>query len=122
VIVNLPVGMAIQRLLPRSGQFSDDQRKSLCDYFGSPDWEALLYHDATDLFGEKTRSKIESSGDRLAKWYRARLKELFGFSTMPRLITNNQGGHLYYLIHAGPNETGVKIANEVLMKSGKLVR
>lgn len=122
VIINFPVGMALQRLLPRSGAFSDEQRRKLTEYFGSPDWEGLLYEDSEDFFGETTRTKVADSGDRLAKWYRGQLKNLFGYATMPRLITNKQGGHLYYLIHAGPNATGVKIADDVLMKSGKLIR
>jgi three-Cys-motif partner protein len=122
VIINFPVGMAIQRLLPRSGKFSEEQRAKLTQYFGSAEWEPLLYHASTDLFGEASLNKVSDSGDRLAKWYRDRLKELFGFATLPRLITNRQGGHLYYLIHAGPNQTGVKIANDVLMKSTKAIR
>lgn len=122
VIINFPVGMAIQRLLPRSGQFSEEQRSKLTQYFGSSEWEQLLYRASTDLFGEASLSKVSDSGDHLAKWYRTRLRDLFGFATLPRLITNRQGGHLYYLIHAGPNETGVKIANDVLMKSTKVVR
>lgn len=122
VIINFPVGMAIQRLLPRSGRFSEEQRLKLTEYFGSPEWEPLLYEDAKDLFGEVTRTKTANSGDQLAKWYRGRLRDLFGHAALPRLITNGQGGHLYYLLHAGPNATGVKIANEVLMRSAKLVR
>ncbi len=122
VIVNFPVGMAIQRLLPKSSQFSAQQRKRLTEYFGAPDWEALLYAESSDLFGGTVRTKVSDSGNRLAKWYRDRLRQAFGHATMPRLITNRQGGHLYYLLHAGPNETGVKIASDVLMKGGKLVR
>ena len=38
------------------------------------------------------------------------------------LITNTVGGPLYYLIHAGPNATGSKIASEVLERPAKARR
>jgi three-Cys-motif partner protein len=113
VIVNLPVGMAIQRLLPNSGDFSPEKRQRLSEYFGSSDWEAVLYENSSSLFGE-TRSKRGDSGELLAKWYANRLEAAFGFSAPPRLIRNSAGGHLYYLLWAGPNATGKKIATHVL--------
>ncbi|MEQ8179165.1 MAG: three-Cys-motif partner protein TcmP [Amphiplicatus sp.] len=122
IIVNFPVGMAIQRLLPKHGQFSDDQRSKLTAYLGSPEWESLLYQEAPDLFGEVKRSKVDASGDKLAMWYRDKIKSAFGHATFPRLITNQQGSHLYYLIHAGPKDLGVKIASDVLFKGRPIIR
>lgn len=122
VIVNFPVGMAIQRLLPKHGQFSKAQRKKLSSYFGSDEWETLLYKESIDLFGEQSRSKVDASGGKLAMWYRNRMKNAFGFASLPRLITNQQGSHLYYLIHAGPKEVGVNIANDVLFKGRPIIR
>jgi len=113
VIVNLPIGMAIQRLLPNSGEFTPEMRKRLSEYFGSPEWEDLLYDKSSSLFGE-TRTKRGDSGELLAKWYAQRLEATFGFSAPPRLIRNSAGGHLYYLLWAGPNATGRTIATHVL--------
>lgn len=121
IFLNLPVGMAIQRLLPRSGKFTKEQKEKLTEYFGSPEWEDIIYHKTTDLFGEENASKADGSGERLALWYQKRLENVFGFSPAPRLITNSHGTHLYYLLFAGPNETGAKIASHVL-KQGKLVK
>jgi len=122
VIINLPVGMAIQRLLPRSGKFSDEQRQKLTAYFGSPEWEDKIYERSKDLFGEETTSKSGDSGERLALWYRERLQKAFGFSSPPRLIKNSRGSHLYYLLFAGPNKTGAKIAEHVLNQGSSLNR
>jgi three-Cys-motif partner protein len=119
IILNLPVGMAIQRLLPKSGQFSEERKLMLTDYFGSSDWEKIVYEDQTGLFGEQ-RIKKRDAGQQLAKWYQRRLKQAYGYSSKPRLITNTQGSHLYYLLWAGPNQTGAKIASEVL-KQGKVI-
>ncbi len=120
IILNLPVGMAIQRLLPKSGQFTEDRKQMLTDYFGSPDWEAIVYEDQCGLFGEQQRRKKSDAGHQLAKWYQKRLKQAYGYSSKPRLITNTQGSHLYYLLWAGPNKTGAKIASDVL-KQGKVI-
>ena len=120
VIVNLPVGTAIQRLLPRAGQFTSLQRERLTVYFGSSDWEEVVYETRNDLFGDKQVSKVADAGTRLAIWYRSRLNSAFGFSAPPRLIRNSQGGHLYYLIFAGPNKTGAKIA-EYIMRQGESI-
>jgi len=118
ILLNLPVGMAIQRFLPKSGQFSNEQREYLNEYFGSTEWEEIIYEKSTDLFGGENTTKLQDSGERLALWYRDRLKRAFGFCPPPRLITNTRGTHLYYLLFAGPNETGARIAAHVL-KQGK---
>jgi three-Cys-motif partner protein len=114
VIINLPVGMAIQRLLPRSGRISESQRLMLSSYFGSEEWEEVIYRESTDLFGEARIEKIEKSGEKLAKWYGKRLKAAFGYVSRPRLIRNSRRSHLYYLLFAGPKRVGARIADHVL--------
>jgi three-Cys-motif partner protein len=113
VFINFPVGMAIQRLLPRSGRFTDKQRVKLEEYFGHPSWYAEVYSTEPGLFEAELRKRSDA-GIRLLAWYRARLKSAFGHVSTARLITNSKGGHLYYLVFAGPNATGAKIASHVL--------
>lgn len=113
VFINFPVGMAIQRLLKRSGTFTDKERAKLDDYFGSPDWRQQLYETQPGLFGD-VEEKLAGSGNRLVTWYRDRLRAAFGHVSAPHLVRNSRGGHLYYLIHAGPNATGARIASDVL--------
>ena len=50
VLINFPVGMAIQRLLKRSGEFTDKQRARLDSYFGSTEWFDLLYETKFRFF------------------------------------------------------------------------
>ena len=76
VFINFPVGMAIQRLLKRSGQFTSRERNKLDQYFGTDEWYNLLYERANDMFGENITKK-QNSGDVLVKWYRERLKKVF---------------------------------------------
>jgi three-Cys-motif partner protein len=115
VIVNFPLGMAIQRLLKKSGDIPEGWQISLDVFFGSPDWRNLAYEESTDLFGPK-KSKASNSAERLLQWYRGRLKAIFGHVSTPRLIKNTRGNPLYYLIWAGPNKKGLEGANYILGK------
>lgn len=114
VIVNFPVGTTLQRLLQRQGKISPKRQKLLDDFLGSPDWRSVVYETKETLFGPETQ-KTEDSGEKLARWYASRMKSLFGYGSQPHLICNTHGGHLYYLIFAGPNETGAKIAKDILL-------
>ena len=121
VLINFPVGMAIQRLLKRSGEFTDKERARLDSYFGTSEWFDLLYEKTSDLFGDQV-DKLSHSGDVLVKWYRNRLKSVFGYVTEAREVQTDSGRPLYYLMFAGPNETGARIANDVLRQGARRVR
>ena len=115
VVINFPLGMAIQRVLPRSGVVPSQWSASLDRLFGSHDWHEQVYQQRSDLFGFGIE-KRKDAGLRLLEWYRCRLKEAFGFVSPPKLIRNTRGGHLYYLIWAGPNRLGLKGAHYILSK------
>ena len=121
VLINFPVGMAIQRLLKRSGEFNKKERKKLNRYFGTEEWYDLLYRREADLLGDH-RAKVQQSSDVLVRWYRDRLKNVFGHVSDAREIQDTLGRPLYYLIFAGPNETGARIANNVLNQGARQVR
>jgi three-Cys-motif partner protein len=115
VLLNFPVGMAIQRLLPRDPDRITDKRRAMLDeYFGSPEWFDVIYPTIKTLYGEDTPKKLEKSGKPLLEWYQNRLKHAFGFVSKAALFRNTRGGHLYYLLLASHNQTGVKIANHIL--------
>lgn len=115
IFLNFPVGMAIQRLLLRQPErFTDAQRRRLDEYFGSPDWFTALYKRRRTLFGDDEQEKTDESGKALLTWYRGRLGTLFSHVSRAALIRNTRGGHLYYLMLASHNGTGVRIANDIL--------
>jgi three-Cys-motif partner protein len=116
VIINFPLGMAINRMLPKDGDVPDGWQISLDTLFGSPDWRKIVYQDGHDLFGPKKR-KAKNTSEKLLAWYRERLKALFGHVSTPQLIKNTRGNPLYFLIWAGPHATGLKGANHILGKS-----
>jgi three-Cys-motif partner protein len=119
VLVNFPLGMAIQRFLVRSGDIPTGWRETLDSFFGSRDWWQHAYEDSEDLFGPKSL-KLKDSGLRLLEWYRSRLKDVFGHVSPGRLIRNTQGGHLYYLVWAGPHRKGLDGAKHILSKGEKV--
>jgi three-Cys-motif partner protein len=113
VLINFPMGMAIRRMMPRSGDIPDGWGISLDAFFGSPDWRLHAYKETRSLFGQQS-SKLIDSEVRLLEWYRERLRDAFGFVSEAQLITNTRGGRLYYLIWAGPRQEGLKGANYIL--------
>lgn len=121
VMINFALGMAIQRALPRNAVLSPGWREAHDRFFGSPGWYSQVYEEHTDLLGSKTE-KRKDAGARLLEWYRERLKAAFGHVSPARLIKNTKGGHLYYLIWAGPHPLGLKGAHHILSKGEKVER
>ncbi|MCC6336592.1 MAG: three-Cys-motif partner protein TcmP [Myxococcales bacterium] len=115
VFINFPLGMAIQRLLKTSASFNEAERRKLDTYFGDPNWFDVVYQrQNADMFGEVKTTKGKDAARKLLGWYRARLKRHFGHVSPGYLVKNSVGGDLYYLLFAGPNSTGAKIASHVL--------
>ena len=121
VMINFTLGMAIQRVLPRSAELRRGWRETLDRFFGSPDWYSQVYEEKADLLGTKTE-KRRDAGQCLLEWYRGRLKVAFGHVSPARLIKNTKGGHLYYLIWAGPHSKGLDGARYILSKGERVGR
>ena len=121
VMINFPLGMALRRMMPNSGDVPAGWQISLDAFFGSADWRRHAYEEGVDLLGKRI-SKTADSEDRLLAWYRGRLKDLFGHVSEAQLVTNTRGGRLYYLIWAGPHEAGLKGANYILTMKTRLPR
>ena len=115
------MGMAIQRLLKKSGQFTPKERRKLDQYFGTDEWYDQLYEREQGLLG-KNITKIQNSGDVLVRWYLKRLRGVFPHVSAAREIQNPKGRPLYYLIFAGPNATGAKIANYVFKQGARRIQ
>lgn len=119
VLINFPFGMAVNRLLTRSGSIDATWQASLDQFFGSRDWRTIVYEETRDLFGSR-RNKVDDAGGQIVRWYRDRLQKVFGHVSTARLIRNTRGNPLYYLIWAGPNATGLKGAEYILSKGERL--
>ncbi|MBI1902455.1 MAG: three-Cys-motif partner protein TcmP [Planctomycetia bacterium] len=114
ILLNFPVGMGIQRLLPREPiKLAAAERQMLDAYFGSTAWYDVVYKPVKTLFGESEDEKIEASGERLLRWYQSRLRDAFGYVSRAVLIRNTHGGHLYYLMLASHKQVAIEIANHI---------
>lgn len=115
VVVNFALSMAIQRMLPNSGDVPESWAAILDRYFGDRAWFGEVYQSRRDdLFPASGHEKRPDYADRLLELYRARLRAAFGHVSTPRLIRNRRGAPLYYLLWAGPHQKGLKGANYIL--------
>lgn len=122
VIINFPVAMAINRLIVKNGDVPEKWGAQLDACFGTGEWRDRSYRDDEDLFGEVTTTKVGGVAGRLLELYLTRLGEIFPCVAPPRLICNTRNAPLYYLIWAGPNAVGLKIAKQVLKQGVKVPR
>jgi len=113
VIVNFPLHMCLNRLMTRNPDEIRATWRAQLDSFLPPGWYDQAYETVRGILGEEV-SKRSDASDRLLTWYREQLRNAFGFVSEPRLIRNTQGGPLYYLLWAGPNEAGLSGANHIM--------
>jgi three-Cys-motif partner protein len=120
VVINFPVAMAINRLITRSGEIPDKWSAQLDRCFGTPEWREVAYSRTRDLFGDEVTTKKEGVAHDLLELYLRRLRLIFPFVAPPRLIRNTRQAPLYYLLWAGPNKLGLKVAAYILAQGEKL--
>lgn len=123
VVVNFGLSMAIQRMLPNSGEVPKGWAATLDSYFGNRDWFAEVYRQRENgLLEVSGFEKRVNYSERLLELYRVRLRSAFGHVSTPRLIRNTRGAPLYYLLWAGPNKKGLEGANYILTMGERLSR
>lgn len=120
VIINFPLGMAINRLITKNGDIPERWRNGLNDCFGSTEWEQLVYREQSDLFGETTKQKVDDAAKRLLEYYVGRLRTVFGHVATPSAVRNTRGVPIYFMLWAGPHGLGHRIADYVLSKGEKI--
>lgn len=123
VVVNFALSMAIQRMLPNSGEVPEGWAATLDSYFGSRAWFDEVYQRREGgLFAASGFEKRPDYSERLLELYRARLRSAFGHVSTPRLIRNTRGAPLYYILWAGPNKKGLEGAEYILTMGERLGR
>jgi three-Cys-motif partner protein len=123
VVVNFALSMALQRMLPNSGEVPDGWTARLDSYFGSRAWFEEVYQKRPGgLFASNGNEKRPDYSERLLELYRARLRTAFGHVSSARLIRNTRGAPLYYLLWAGPNKKGLEGAEYILTMGERLSR
>lgn len=96
-------------------------RNGLNNCFGGAEWERLVYEENTDLFGHTARHKVDDAAERLLGHYIGRLEGVFGYVARPSVVRNTRGIPIYYMLWAGPNRLGLKIAEYVLSRGDRIM-
>lgn len=113
VIINFPMGMAINRLIKRDGNIPESWKSQLDSCFGCSDWKDIAFGTTNSFFGELS-FKHDDAGERLLELYVTRLKEIFASVAPPSLVRSPTNHPLYYLIWASSNARGLPIAQHIL--------
>ncbi|EEW26724.1 three-Cys-motif partner protein TcmP [Rhodobacter ferrooxidans] len=122
VIVNLPIHMAINRLLAKNVDRNPEWEEMIDRCFGTPDWRRIVYPEHLTLFGEIETPKAEGVPRMLLALYVERLRDIFPCVATPRLIRDTQKKPLYYLLWAGPHAKGKQGAEYILGYGEKLAK
>jgi three-Cys-motif partner protein len=119
VVVNVPTMVLNRGTLHNDlSGLTPTQVERMTRFWGSDEWLDLLYEDRPGLWGETRRVKTRpTTAERLGRLFKERrLARVFEFVSDPLVVRNTVGGPIYCLIFAGPNETGLKIATQVVRK------
>ncbi len=120
-----PLGVAINRLLKKSGTICDKNREKLNRIFGTHSWFDAFYKsvDYSSLFGEGTKALRKRAGfDEIADFFTGRLRTIVPSNGIcpPRSLRNKKNVPIFllYFVCTNPNlkaiRTATGIANGVL--------
>ena len=113
-----PLGIGVNRMLPKHGQISPGWRKRLDLMFGEPDWYSAFYetHETPSLFGgadEITTIKL-ANYTAISNYFVKRLKTIFPHvAENPLPLLNSSNCPLYLLCFAAGNPKGGPIAKRI---------
>ena len=118
-----PLGVAINRVLTRTGRISPTWRAKLDEMFGASDWYEEFYRisQTRSLFDEEEVTEKISNFDSINQYYIKRLKTVFaGVAPNPLLLHNSKNNPIFALYFAVGNPKGkdiaLRIANHILEK------
>ena len=118
----IPSGVAITRLLPRSGVITNKNKLEM--FFGLPidELRKIFYHDEvkTTLFGEMEQTKkLDKSIERITKLYASQMRNIWPHVSEPLTLKNTKNRTIFHLLFASNNKNALKIASEIISKRQK---
>lgn len=112
-----PLGVAVNRMLPKHGQISPGWRQRLDLMFGEPDWYRAFYekHKTGDLFEGTLEIAVKRADySAIAEYFVKRLKTVFPHvAENPLPLLNSANCPLYLLCFAAGNPKGGPIAKRI---------
>ena len=126
VWILFPLGMAVNRLLTRSGKMAEGWRNRLNDFFGTDAWQREFYRQDSqmNLFGEEEVTVYKDTNLKaIGEFFNKRLGEIFpGVAKNPLSLLNSIGTPLFLLCFAVSNPSpkaralAIKIAQDILSR------
>lgn len=125
VWILFPLGIGVNRLLPRHGNIPDGWRDRLDRVFGTADWYDAFYRPARirGFFETEPRMVKTGSLNAIAEYYQDRLQTIFAtVANNPRVLANSRNVPLFLLCFAAGNpspkakEAALRIAQYILGK------
>lgn len=118
----IPSGVAITRLLPRSGVITNTSK--LQKFFGLPIEEVRkkFYQDEikSTLFGDmEATQKLDKSIERITKLYTSQMENIWKHVSKPLILKNTKNRTIFHLLFASNNKNALKIASEIITKRQK---
>jgi three-Cys-motif partner protein len=98
-----PLGIGVNRLLPRSGQIPEGWRARLDRFLGTDDWYKRFYSSetTTNLFGEEETTIVKARIEEIGEYFVSRLKSVFpGVAPKPKVLVNSTNCPLYLFCFA----------------------
>ncbi len=126
VWILFPMGIGVNRMLPRDGKISDEWRAKLDRFFGATDWYEAFYRPAQiqGLFEIESQMVKTGSFNAIAEYYLDRLRTIFpAVAENPQVLRNSRNMPLFLLCFAAGNPSprakaaALRIAGHILNKS-----
>jgi three-Cys-motif partner protein len=118
-----PLGVAVNRMVTKSGQMSGSWRRKLDIMFGATDWYDAFYkpESQSGLFDQETQMVKVSDFESIGQYFVNRLKTIFpGVAANPRPLFNSRNIPLFLLCFAAGNPKGaptaIRIAQDILRR------
>ncbi len=120
-----PLGIGVNRMLPRSGKFPEGWRQRLNIFLGTEDWYDAFYKTEMipSLFGDHQTMRVKAGIEAIGDYFVERLKSIFpGVAQKPAILTNSANCPLYLFCFAvgspNPRAQGIalNIAEDILKK------
>ncbi len=111
-----PLGVGVNRMLPRSGEIPTAWVRTLDRVFGTTEWRNEFFKrvENVDMFGSRQEVEKTATTETIRRFYIDRLKGLFpGVIENPGVLYNSTMCPLYLLCFAVGNENGKRTALKI---------
>jgi three-Cys-motif partner protein len=121
IFMNFPV-MALNRTVLSNdpNALTGAQIERMNRFWGGAEWRDEIYEEIPTLFGPVEMKIHRTTGQRLGRLFKKRLKTVFPHVTDPLVMTNSRNAPLYCLIFAGHKQKAANIVRDIFQRYERL--